>query len=66
VQKIWRIRKIQMETETRQWEFVNPAKDSGERYERRQDAQAEPNGYQREIWDIIDWYLYLRTGGYHG
>ena len=55
-----------METETRQWEFVNPAKDSGERYERRQDAQAEPNGYQREIWDIIDWYLYLPTGGYHG
>ena len=31
-----------METETRQWEFVNPARDSGERYERRQDAQAEP------------------------
>ena len=55
-----------METETRQWEFVNPARDSGERYERRQDAQAEPNGYQCEIWDIIDWYLYLRTGGYHG
>jgi len=66
VQKIWRFRKIQMETETRQWEFVNPSKDSGERYERRQDAQAEPNGYQCEIWDIIDWYLYLPTGGYHG
>ena len=36
------------------------------RDEWRPGAQVGSNRYECEIWDIIDWYIYLRTGGYHG